>query len=62
MTGNPFLDFLLRKLTVSAVLLLMYLIFDRGLMRRFDTAAKIEESPIAIAILLGLFSHAVAIA
>ncbi len=63
MTGvDPFLAFVLRKITAIVILQLAYFCFDHGPLRIFHTARKIQENPLAISVLLGLYSLAIALA
>lgn len=51
-----------RKLVFIAILLLSYLLLDRGVLHGFSTPEVLKHDPKAIALLLGMLSLAVAIA
>lgn len=52
----------IRKLLFILVLLGTYLVFDRLLLRGFNTPEVLKDDPKAIAVLLGLLAVAVALA
>jgi uncharacterized membrane protein YjfL (UPF0719 family) len=51
-----------RKVMTLALVMLTYLVFDGVILRGFKTREKLKDDPKAIAMLLGAFSIAVALA
>jgi hypothetical protein len=53
---------ILRKVVFILLLLITYLVIDRGLLNGFDTPKVLADDPKAIGVLLGLLAVAVALA
>jgi hypothetical protein len=53
---------ILRKVIFIGLLLLTYVVMDRGFLSGFSTPGVLKDDPKAIALLLGLLSVAVALA
>jgi len=53
---------ILRKVIFIALLLVTYVVIDRGLLNNFNTAEVLKDDAKAISVLLGLFALAVALA
>ena len=53
---------ILRKVIFITLLLVTYLLVDRGMLHGFNTTEAIKDDPKAISVLLGLLAIAVALA